>query len=108
MAPAGSTRARRPPRWRRAGPGWRASWRPSGPTWWWPLGATAGKALLGPGYRVTASRGSALDARVGAWSGPVLGTIHPSAVLRVQDPGEREDAFTGLVADLAAAAALLA
>jgi uracil-DNA glycosylase len=29
-----------------------------------------------------------------------LGTLHPSAVLRFQDPSEREAAFAGLVADL--------
>lgn len=72
------------------------------------LGATAGKALLGPSYRVTTKRGRPVEASVGAWTGQVIGTIHPSAVLRVADPAEREEQFDGLVADLRAAAALLA
>lgn len=52
------------------------------------LGATAGKALLGSGFRVTEQRGALLP-----WPGPdgeaaedgiagLLATIHPSAVLR--------------------------
>jgi uracil-DNA glycosylase family protein len=69
------------------------------------LGATAGKALLGPGYRVTTDRGQPRPARVGPWTGPVLGTIHPSAVLRIADPEEREAEFAALVADLNVAAA---
>lgn len=71
------------------------------------LGATAGKALLGPGYRVTAQRGQLLDAEVGAWRGPVLGTIHPSAILRAASPEEREEEFAAFVADLRVVAARL-
>jgi uracil-DNA glycosylase family protein len=58
------------------------------------LGATAGKALLGSSYRVTRQRGALLE-REG--SPPVLGTVHPSAVLRADD---RAAVFSGLVADL--------
>lgn len=75
------------------------------------LGATAAKALFGPSFRVTKSRGmllpwpaSAYDpdrfarlddgSRAGAYA---LATLHPSAVLRSDD---REAAFDGLVADL--------
>ena len=72
------------------------------------LGATAGKALLGSGYRVTTQRGAPIEATVGGWSGQVIGTIHPSAVLRFPDPAEREEHFDGLVADLRVAAGLLA
>jgi DNA polymerase len=62
------------------------------------LGAVAGRALLGPSFRVTKQRGVLLP-------GPgaqLLATIHPSAVLRAED---RDAAFAGLVADLEVAAA---
>jgi DNA polymerase len=74
------------------------------------LGATAGKALLGPGFRVTRERGRLIPragrpeepARVqGGW---MLATVHPSAVLRAPDT---EQAFAGLVADLRVAASAL-
>lgn len=74
------------------------------------LGATAGRALLGPSFRVTQQRG-----RLMPWPGsaqhpedfPVaeiqaLATIHPSAVLRADD---RETAYAGMVDDLKIAAA---
>jgi uracil-DNA glycosylase len=80
------------------------------------LGATAAKALLGPSFRVTKSRGVLLawpdaayhpedfvgEVHDGAF---VLATIHPSAVLRADD---REEAYAGLVADLAVVAKALA
>jgi uracil-DNA glycosylase len=77
------------------------------------LGATAAKALLGPSFRVTKSRGvlmpwpeSAPDpADFPTASGQILATIHPSAVLRADD---REEAFAGLVADLRVVASALA
>jgi DNA polymerase len=65
------------------------------------LGATAGKALLGSTFTVNRNRGVRLD-----WpaSAPpevaairLLATIHPSAVLRADNPDE---AFSGLVRDL--------
>lgn len=75
------------------------------------LGATAGRALLGPSFRVTRSRGVLLPwppkgfpdetARQGAF---LLPTVHPSAVLRADD---REAAFAGLVSDLRVAAGVL-
>jgi uracil-DNA glycosylase family protein len=72
------------------------------------LGATAGKAVYGSGFRVTKQRGKLLDwptkdAQEGDskpspdWA---LATIHPSAVLRAD---ERDDAFAGLVQDLVVA-----
>jgi uracil-DNA glycosylase family protein len=74
------------------------------------LGATAAKALLGPAFRVTRSRGQLLPWPASAQHPedfPVaeiqaLATIHPSAVLRADD---RDDAYAGLVADLKVAAA---
>ena len=69
------------------------------------LGATAAGALMGGGFRVTQERGKVIevDDRPG-WSGQVVATIHPSAVLRAED---RTEAFEGLVADLRVAADLL-
>lgn len=68
------------------------------------LGATAGKAVYGSSFRVTAERGRLLDwpelntdGHVPLWA---LATIHPSAVLRSDD---RDEAFDGLVRDLAVA-----
>lgn len=83
------------------------------------LGATAAKALFGPSFRVTRSRGvlmpwpaSAAHADEfdrgeddGSESAFALATIHPSAVLRADD---REAAYAGLVGDLKVAAQALA
>jgi len=69
------------------------------------LGATAGAALLGPSFRVTKMRGQLLDGPPGS-NARMVATIHPSAVLRTDDAG-RDDAFAGLVRDLAVAAAAL-
>ena len=83
------------------------------------LGATAAKALFGPSFRVTKSRGVLMpwpdsaaspedfvrgeDGTSGAAF--ALATIHPSAVLRADD---RDAAFAGLVGDLRVAAGALA
>jgi DNA polymerase len=85
------------------------------------LGATAARALFGPAFRVTRSRGvlmpwpaSAVDPDAFAHpdddgsreSAYAMATLHPSAVLRADD---HDAAYAGLVADLkVAAAALLA
>lgn len=74
------------------------------------LGATAGQAMFGSSFRVGAHRGEPVSwTMVGAQGGgnreyPVVATIHPSAVLRAQD---RDDAFRGLVSDLAVVARCL-
>jgi uracil-DNA glycosylase family protein len=60
------------------------------------LGATAGQSLVGPSFRVGASRG--VDLEVGPRK--LVATIHPSAVLRSRDPVERREQFAGLVADV--------
>lgn len=83
------------------------------------LGATAGRALFGPQFRVTQARGvlmpwpaSAHDPAAfgdledeaepsGAYA---LATLHPSAVLRADD---QEAAFRGLVGDLKVAGSAL-
>jgi uracil-DNA glycosylase family protein len=77
------------------------------------LGATAAKALLGPSFRVTRSRGQLMP-----WPGSAehpedfplaeiqaLATIHPSAVLRADN---RDLAYQGLVDDLKVAAEAVA
>ncbi|GGJ77399.1 uracil-DNA glycosylase [Pilimelia anulata] len=76
------------------------------------LGATAGRALFGPDFRVTRDRGTLLPwprsaehpADFPDTGARALATIHPSAVLRADD---RETAYAGLVADLRTAAAAL-
>jgi uracil-DNA glycosylase family protein len=67
------------------------------------LGATAAQALLGRSFRVTKEHGKVLPSDLG----PVVATIHPSAVLRAPDDS-RETAYRGMVDDLRAAAAHLA
>ena len=87
------------------------------------LGATAGRVLLGPAFRVTRDRGTVREVAVEkdgtfeAGDAPgtaadgdalvvarVVPTIHPSAVLRAED---REAVFAGLLGDLRVAAGLL-
>ena len=67
------------------------------------LGAVAGEAMFGSRYRVGEHKGKAEEASLGSWRGLIVGTIHPSAVLRGPDSEAREGAYAGLVADLAAA-----
>jgi DNA polymerase len=61
------------------------------------LGATAAQALLGRGFSVTRERGRFVDSPLAPF---VLATLHPSALLRIVEPTEREPAFARLVADL--------
>ena len=69
------------------------------------LGATAAKALLGTGFRVTRHRGELLDSEL---AGIVTATIHPSAILRAPDDAARSEQREALVADLAVVARALA
>ncbi|MHC1557311.1 UdgX family uracil-DNA binding protein [Actinomycetospora sp. C-140] len=69
------------------------------------LGATAGKALLGSSFRITAERGEPRT-----WNDLTLvPTIHPSAILRADpDRGQdRDEMFAGFVTDLRTAGELL-
>ena len=75
------------------------------------LGATAAKALMGNGFRLTEHRGQQLelpdDARLQSLHArpQVVATMHPSAVLR--GPSDRRDsALADLVTDLQAAAGI--
>jgi len=67
------------------------------------LGAVAGEAMFGSRYRVGEHKGKAEEASFGSWHGIVVGTIHPSAVLRGPDQESRDRAYAGLVADLVTA-----
>jgi uracil-DNA glycosylase family protein len=64
------------------------------------LGATAGRMLLGPSYRVTKQRGQRLELDDGT---PAVGTVHPSSVLRTED---RETAYAAFVSDLEVVASM--
>jgi DNA polymerase len=67
------------------------------------LGAVAGEAMFGSRYRVGEHKGQVEEASLGSWRGLVVGTIHPSAVLRGPDREGRDRAYAGLVADLVVA-----
>jgi DNA polymerase len=65
------------------------------------LGATALRPLFTGKATVSALRGAVQESRFGL---PTVVTVHPSAIIRIQDPGEREDQFTAFVRDLRLAA----
>ena len=69
------------------------------------LGATAAQALLGSSFRVTKQRGVPVESGLAP---NVLATVHPSSILRAPDEAARRDAYAAFVADLRAAAKLLA
>ena len=60
------------------------------------LGATAAKALLGSGFRVTKQRGKLVSVD---FAPAAVATFHPSSILRADDE-DRAEAFADLVADL--------
>jgi DNA polymerase len=61
------------------------------------LGATAAKALLGPSFRVTRSRGQFVESELAPL---VTATVHPSSILRARSDAEREQAYEAFVADM--------
>lgn len=61
------------------------------------LGATAAKALLGSSFRVSRQRGEFVESDLAPL---VTATVHPSAILRIDDSDERRLAELDLVADL--------
>jgi uracil-DNA glycosylase len=67
------------------------------------LGAVAGEAVFGSPFRVGEHQGQVEEASFGAWRGLVVSTIHPSAVLRGNDPETRDRSYAGLVGDLVTA-----
>ncbi len=61
------------------------------------LGATAAKALLGPGFRVSRQHGEFITSELAPFA---TATLHPSAVLRMRSRDARVQAMRDLVADL--------
>ena len=61
------------------------------------LGATAAKALLGSGFRLTQHRGELVESELA----PVMAaTVHPSAIVRDRDEASREAERDALASDL--------
>jgi DNA polymerase len=67
------------------------------------LGATAVQALLTPDVKVTAVRGTLFHDR----TPPTLVTVHPSSILRVREPDDRQAQMDAFVSDLRAVHAAL-
>lgn len=67
------------------------------------MGATAAQALLGADFRVTKSRGKVMTSDLASH---VIATVHPSSLLRLDDP-DREAGIAAFVADLKIAAEAL-
>jgi uracil-DNA glycosylase len=65
------------------------------------LGATAAKALLGSGFRLTQHRGELLESELAP---VVAATIHPSAIVRDRDDTSRNAERQALASDLRAVA----
>jgi uracil-DNA glycosylase family protein len=61
------------------------------------LGATAAKALLGSGFRLTRERGRPIDSELAPF---VTATVHPSAILRAPDDEARMAEREAFTADL--------
>jgi DNA polymerase len=67
------------------------------------LGATAGRAVLGRDVSVLRERGRPMTVA----GGLAVQTVHPSFLLRQQDPGSQDREYQAFLADLRVAAALL-
>ena len=63
------------------------------------LGATAGQAVFGRQWRVTKQRGEFVELPSGVLA---TGTIHPSAILRIEESDQREAEFADFADDLRA------
>ena len=61
------------------------------------LGATAARAVIGKDFKVSLQRGRFVES---PYAPSVFATLHPSALLRLQDEEEKEAAFKQLVKDL--------
>ena len=66
------------------------------------LGATAAQSLMGSQFRLTKERGRFFEHRSGAL---LTATIHPSALLRIEETEERQTEYARLVEDLRLVAA---
>jgi DNA polymerase len=65
------------------------------------LGATAARSLLGRPVTISRVRGTAIDLKDGT---QLVVTIHPSALLRMDDEADKREAYRALVKDLKIAA----
>jgi DNA polymerase len=61
------------------------------------LGATAARAVISKGFKVSLMRGQFVESPLAPH---VFATFHPSALLRLKDEAEKEAAFEQLVKDL--------
>jgi DNA polymerase len=61
------------------------------------LGSTAAKAVIGKNFKVSVQRGEFIESPLAPY---VFATLHPSALLRVQEEEDRELAFKQFVRDL--------
>ena len=61
------------------------------------LGATAAKAVISKGFKVSTQRGQFVESAAAPY---VFATLHPSALLRLKDEAEKEAAFEHFVKDL--------
>jgi DNA polymerase len=68
------------------------------------LGATAAQALLGPKFKVTASRGAFIPSTLAPY---VMATVHPSSILRAPDDESRHREMQLFTDDLRKAARAL-
>ena len=66
------------------------------------LGATAAQSLMGPAFRITKQRGEVYADT--PWAPWLMGTIHPSAILRIPEADLRERARADFIDDLRKAA----
>lgn len=69
------------------------------------LGATAAQSLMGSKFRLTVERGRFFEHASGAL---ITATIHPSALLRIEDSDERHSEFARFAGDLKLVAAKFA
>lgn len=60
------------------------------------LGSTAVRSILGAEVKVMADRGRIIESN----HGPCLVTVHPSSLLRAQDPSQREAGYEAFLSDL--------
>src|SRR5262245_37502090 len=69
------------------------------------LGSTALQALMGPQFRVLKNRGRIFKT---PWGPQLMATLHPSAILRIDDPAAAEASYKMMVEDLASASRFVA
>jgi DNA polymerase len=68
------------------------------------LGATAARSLMGKTVTISKLRGQVLPLKDG---GKLLVTIHPSSLLRIEDPEDKKRKYAGFVGDLRLCSQLL-